>query len=301
MTTVDLGWRRFEHSQGRAGWHPKLLLWPLLEKLVASKVLARLGGRLRYAVCGGAPLPPPIARFFIGLGLPVFHGYGMTESSPVVSVNRPDDNVPASIGKPLPGVEVKIGDKDELLTRSPSVMLGYWNNEEATRATIDSEGWLHSGDKARMDETGHLYITGRIKEIIVLGNGEKVPPADMEMAIALDPLFDQVMVIGEGRPALAAIVVLNPEEWAALAKELDLDPESEADLNGRFLEKTLRTRIARQLHEFPGYAQVRKLIVTLEPWTVDDGLLTPTLKMKRARILERYKDQVEALYEGYTE
>ncbi len=299
--TVDVGWRRFEHQQGRAGWSAGLLLWPVLERLVAGKVLARLGGRLRYAVCGGAPLPPPIARFFIGLGLPVFHGYGMTESSPVVSVNRPDDNVPDSIGKPLPGVEVRIGEKDELLTRSPSVMLGYWNNEEATRATIDADGWLHSGDKARMDETGHLYITGRIKEIIVLGNGEKVPPADMEMAITLDPLFDQVIVFGEGRPHLAAVVVLNPEEWNALARELDVDPDSEEDLSSRFVEKTLRSRISRQLREFTGFAQVRRLIPVLEPWTVEDGMLTPTLKMKRARILDRYGDRIEALYEGYSE
>ncbi|WP_018232899.1 AMP-dependent synthetase/ligase [Thioalkalivibrio thiocyanodenitrificans] len=299
--TVDVGWRRFGHQQGRAGWSPRLLLWPVLERLVAGKVLARLGGRLRYAVCGGAPLPPPIARFFIGLGLPVFHGYGMTESSPVVSVNRPDDNVPESIGKPLPGVEVRIGEKDELLTRSPSVMLGYWNNEEATRATIDADGWLHSGDKARMDETGHLYITGRIKEIIVLGNGEKVPPADMEMAITLDPLFDQVIVFGEGRPHLAALVVLNPDEWNTLARELDVDPDSEEDLNSRFVEKTLRSRISRQLREFTGFAQVRRLIPVLEPWTVEDGMLTPTLKMKRARILDRYSDRIEALYEGYSE
>ena len=296
--TVKVGWRRFEHGQGRAHWSPSLLLWPLLNRLVAAKVLERLGGRLRYAICGGAPLPPPIARFFVGLGLPVFHGYGMTEASPVISVNRPHDNIPASIGTPLPGVEVRIGEQDELLTRSPSVMLGYWHNEEATRAAIDAEGWLHSGDKARFDETGHLYITGRIKEIIVLGNGEKVPPADMEMAIALDPLFDQVLVLGEGRHCLAALLVLNPEEWNALAAELDVDPASEEDLNGRFVEKALRTRVSRQLKEFPGYAQVRRLIPTLEPWTVEDGLMTPTLKMKRARILKQYAPRIEALYDG---
>ncbi|HEY9149953.1 MAG TPA: long-chain fatty acid--CoA ligase [Gammaproteobacteria bacterium] len=297
--TVAVGWRRFERGQGRARWSPALLLWPLLHRLVAIKVLARLGGRLRYAVCGGAPLPPPIARFFIGLGLPVFHGYGMTESSPVISVNRPDDNIPASIGTPLPGVEVRIGEQDELLTRSPAVMLGYWNNPEATSAAIDAEGWLHSGDKARMDEAGHLYITGRIKEIIVLGNGEKVPPADMEMAIALDPLFDQVIVLGEGRSCLAALLVLNPEEWSALAEELDVDPRSEKDLNSRFVEKALRARVSRQLKEFPGYAQVRRLIPTLEPWTVEDGLMTPTLKMKRERILKQFAPRIEALYETH--
>jgi long-chain acyl-CoA synthetase len=195
-------------------------------------------------------------------------------------------------------VEVRIGDQDELLTRSPAVMLGYWNNEEATSAAIDTEGWLHSGDKARMDEEGHLYITGRIKEIIVLGNGEKVPPADMEMAIALDPLFDQVMILGEGRSFLAALLVLNPEEWNALAEALEVDPRSEEDLNSRFVEKALRARVSRQLREFPGYAQVRRLIPTLEPWTVEDGLMTPTLKMKRARILEQFAPRIDALYES---
>lgn len=296
--TLQVGWRRFEHGQGRARWNPVLLLWPLLRRLVADQVLERLGGRLRYAVCGGAPLPPPIARFFIGLGLPIYHGYGLTEASPVVSVNRPDDNIPASIGTPLPGVEVRIGDQDELLTRSPAIMLGYWNDTEATRAIIDNEGWLHSGDKARMDEAGHLYITGRIKEIIVLGNGEKVPPADMEMAIALDPLFEQVLILGEGRACLAALLVLNREEWTALARELDIRPDSEQDLNSRLVEKALRARVARQLKTFPGYAQVRRLIPILESWTVEDGLLTPTLKMKRARILERYATHIDRLYEG---
>jgi long-chain acyl-CoA synthetase len=273
--TVDTGWMRFEHAQGRAGWSPRLLLWPLLDRLVARKVRARLGGRMQYAVCGGAPLPPPIARFFIGLGLPVYHGYGLTESSPVVSANRPDDNLPASIGIPLPGVQVRVGPNDELLTRSPSVMLGYWQNEDATKAAIDEDGWLHTGDKARFDEQGHIFITGRIKDIIVLGNGEKLPPADMEMAIQLDALFEQVLIVGEGRPFLSALVVLNPETWREFAAELDVDPASDEDLRSRFVERSLLARVNRQLHDFPGYARIRRLIPLREPWTVDQGLLTP--------------------------
>ena len=139
---VDVGWHNFEYRQGRARWEPKLLLWPILRKLVASKVLARLGGRLRYAVCGGAPLPPGVAKVFVGLGLDVLHGYGMTETSPVVAVNRPEDNIPASIGQKLSNLEVEIGNNDELLVRGDSVMMGYWKNEEATRSTIDEDGWL---------------------------------------------------------------------------------------------------------------------------------------------------------------
>mgnify|MGYP006273019291 CR=1 FL=1 len=297
--TVDVGWRRFEHQQGRAGWHPGLLLWPLLKRLVADKVTARLGGRLRYAVCGGAPLPPPIARFFIGLGLPVYHGFGMTEASPVVSVNRPDDNLPASVGRPLPGVEVRIGPHEELLVRGPSVMQGYWNNPEATSETLDAEGWLHSGDKARFDEQGHIFIIGRIKDILVLGNGEKVPPADMEMAITLDPLFEQAMVLGEGRPFLSALVVLHREEWRRLAGELEVDPDDSAALQGRKVEKALLARVAEQLKEFHAYAQIRRLTPVLESWEVDNGLLTPTMKLKRRLILERYAPQIEAMYEAH--
>ncbi len=145
---VRVGWRRFERAQGRAGWHPELLLWPLLNKLVAGNVTEKLGGRLKMAISGGAALSPDIARVFIGLGVPIYQGYGLTETSPVVCVNRPGSNVPSSIGQPMPGIEVKIGDNDELLTRSRCVMRGYWQNEEATRAMIDADGWLHTGDKA---------------------------------------------------------------------------------------------------------------------------------------------------------
>jgi long-chain acyl-CoA synthetase len=294
---VNVGWRRFEREQGRGMWHPSLLLWPLLNRLVASKVLERLGGRMRLAVCGGAALSPEISRLFIGLGLKLLQGYGMTESSPIVSVNRLDDNVPASIGTPMPGIEVQIGENDELMTRSPSVMLGYWNNDEATASTITKDGWLLTGDKASQDENGHIFITGRIKEILVLTNGEKVPPADMEMAIAMDPLFEQVLVFGEARPFLAAIVVLSDDHWPEVALQLGVSADDPSALKDRKVEKALQRRASEQLRDFPGYAQVRRLILTREPWTVDDGLLTPTMKMKRARIMERFEAEIAAVYE----
>ena len=293
---VEVGWKRFEYKQGRGRFHRSILLWPLYKRLVADKILERLGGRLRYAICGGAALPPEIARLFIGLGLPMVQGYGMTETSPVICVNRPDDNIPESIGQALPGIEVRIGENDELQTRSRCVMLGYWNNQQATEETIDSDGWLHTGDQVRVNETGHYFITGRIKEIIVLGNGEKVPPADMEMAIAMDPLIDQVMVIGEGRSYLTALAVLEPQEWRALAQQLGIDPDDPASLREKRVEKAVLKRIGNQIASFPGYAQIRRVHLMLEPWTVDDGLLTPTLKMKRPKIAERFRDEIEALY-----
>jgi long-chain acyl-CoA synthetase len=296
---VCVGWHRFEHAQGRVGWHPELLLWPLLHKLVAGNVTDKLGGRLKIAISGGAALSPDIARMFIGLGVPIYQGYGLTETSPVVCVNRPDSNVPASIGLPLPGVEVKIGENDELLTRSKCVMRGYWKNEEATRAMIDAEGWLHTGDKTKVDARGHYSIIGRIKDIIVLNNGEKVPPTDMESAILLDPLFEQVMVIGEGKPYLAALTVLNEEHWQAFAAGLNVDPAHPAALSDPRVVKALTRRVAEHLKHFPGYAQIRRLHPELKPWTVDNGLLTPTLKVKRNQVLDRYRAAVEAMYADF--
>ncbi len=296
---VRTGWRRFEHAQGVAGWHPGLLAWPLLDRLVARNVVDKLGGRLKFAISGGAALSPEIARVFIGLGVPVIQGYGLTETSPVVCVNRPDSNVPSSIGQPLPGVEVKIGENDELLTRSRCVMRGYWKDEAATRAMIDADGWLHSGDMCSVDARGHYTIVGRIKDIIVLNNGEKVPPTDMESAILLDPLFEQVLVVGEGKPYLAALTVLNEAHWQAFAASLNVDPAHPSALSDPKVVKALTRRVADHLKHFPGYAQIRRLHPELKPWTVDNGLLTPTLKVKRNQVLDRYRAAVEAMYADF--
>ena len=295
---TGVGWARFEHQQGRGPWRPGFLLWPLLKRLVAAKVMARLGGRLRAATCGGAALSPDIAKLFIGLGLPVVQGYGLTETSPVVSTNRIEDNVPASIGNTVPGVEVKIGEKDALLVKGPNVMLGYWNNPDATRAMFTEDGWLNTGDTARMDADGRLYITGRLKEIIVMSNGEKVPPVDMEAAIQRDPLFEQVMVLGEGEPYLAVFVVLNPDQWSKVAAEHGLDASSPAVLRSDQVEEIVLERVSVQIHAFPGYAQVRRAAVLPEAWSIENGLLTPTMKVKRAKVLEAYASEYERIYQG---
>lgn len=296
QTTVDVGWARFERRQGRAAWRPKLLLWPLLERLVARKVQARLGGRLRLAVSGGAPISPEIARFFIGLDVPLVQGYGLTETSPVVAANCLPANLPASVGRPLRNLEVSIGNQDELLVRGPGVMQGYWNNHQATAEMIDSDGWLHTGDQARIDKDGFVHITGRIKDILVLSNGEKIPPADMEGAISLDPLFEQVMVVGEGRSYLSALLVLDGDKWPGFAQDQGVDPMKATSLSADKVESAVIKRIRSALRDFPGYAKIRRVTLMLEPWTVDDGLLTPTLKIKRAKVLARYANQVEAMY-----
>ncbi|PVV27416.1 MAG: hypothetical protein B6D79_02530 [gamma proteobacterium symbiont of Ctena orbiculata] len=287
---VETGWHNFEYQQGRAAWSVKLLLWPLLEKIVASKIQQKLGGRLRIAVSGGAPLSPDIAKVFIGLGVPILQGYGLTETSPIISANTHENNLPASVGRPFPGVEVKINEYEELLCRAPNVMMGYWNNRSATAEVIDAEGWFHTGDKAKFEDD-YIFITGRLKEIIVMANGEKVPPADMEMCIAIDSLFDQVLVVGESKPYLSAIVVLNPEH----AQTLGLDTN---DLSEQQMQELL-ARINNHLDNFPGYAKIIRVTVLAEPWSVENGLITPTLKLKRNKILDRYANQYDEMYHGH--
>ena len=287
---VETGWQRFEYLQGRRSWSPRLALWPLLEKLVAKKIQEKLGGRLRIAVSGGAPLAPDIARVFIGLGVPILQGYGLTETSPIISANIHEDNIPASVGVLFPGIEFRISEMDELLVRAPNVMLGYWNNRKATEEVIDPEGWLHTGDKVKYED-GHIFITGRLKEIIVMANGEKVPPADMEMCVVMDNLFEQALIFGEGKPYLSALVVLNEE--VAAAEGIDPRQVTEAQ------EAMLLQRINSQLDNFPGYAKVVRLSVAREPWSIENGLITPTMKLKRKSILERYMSELDHLYDGH--
>lgn len=297
--SVEVGWRRFLYRQKRGGWSAWFLLWPLLDRLVAARVRAGLGGRARLAISGGAPLAPEVARVFLAVGLTLLQGYGLTETSPVVSANTADDNRPETVGRALPHVEVKLAKYGELLIRGPGVMLGYWRDLDATRAAVDAEGWLHSGDVASVDADGYIAITGRIKEIIVLANGEKVPPADVEQAIASDPLFQEVLVVGEGRPYLAALVVLNDDEWKKLERKLGIDPRHKDIPPGGVVEQTLLERIGARMARFPGYARIRRVGTTQTSWESSEGLLTATLKIRRALLLERFASEIDRLYDGH--
>ena len=296
---VETGWARFEHAQGRGPWKPSFLLWPVLQKLVAQKILNKLGGRLRVAISGGAALAPEISRVFVGLGLPIVQGYGLTETSPVIAGNRLENNFPDSAGQPIRDVQIRLGKQNELCVKGPNVMLGYWNNPEATKAMIDADGWLNTGDIVRISETGHIYITGRIKEIIVMSNGEKVPPTDMEIAILHDPLFDQVMIFGEARPYLVALAVLNPEAWAKFASAMSVPADKPESLTDSRVQDEVLKRIALNLRGFPGYAKVHRVLLLREPWTIDNGLLTPTMKLKRGAVVEKFSAQINALYDGH--
>jgi len=296
---VSVGYSRFERQQGRAGWQFSHLLWPLLEKLVARQVMNKLGGRLRQVMSGGAALSPEVSRVFIGLGLPILQGYGLTETSPVACANRLDDNLPSSVGKPIPGVEVRLGEYDALLIRGSNVMLGYWQNPEATHAVLSEDGWFNSGDTAKIDAQGHVTITGRLKDIIVTSTGEKIPPADMEAAILRDPIFEQVMVIGEGRSYLSALVVISEQGWKTLATQCNTNNDSEKLARNEYAEEIVLEKIARQISGFPGYAKIHRAALITEPWSVENEMLTPTLKIKRARIFDHYKEKIEKLYAGH--
>jgi len=262
------GWRRFRNI---TLWQDRLVL-KTFYPLIARPLSQRLGGHIRKAVMGGAALDERVAQTFIGLGIPLLQGYGMTEASPVVAVNREDNNDPISVGEPLFNIETRLSEQNELLIRGPSVMQGYWENAEATRKIIDAEGWLNTGDVVEIREK-RIYIRGRSKNILVLSNGEKIAPEDIEQAVMKDVTFEQVMVVGEGKPYLLLL---------AVAKEGD--------------EQVLLRRANEQIKHLPRYARIRRVVHIGEQWTTENDLLTPTMKIKRNAVYERYRNQIEAVY-----
>lgn len=300
------GWTRFCAAQGlaaptpdassqAAGWMAALP-WPVLQALVAKPLLAQFGGRVRVAVSGGAPLSPTIAKCFLGLGLPLIQGYGMTETAPVVSVNALDDNDPACVGKALPGVEVRIGDNHELQVRGPIVMKGYWKRPEDTARILSTDGWLGTGDQADI-VNGRIYIKGRIKEIIVTSTGEKIPPGDLELALLADPLLEQAFVVGENRPFIACVAVLNPGEWQRLAADLGLNPQAADSLNHPSVHRAVLARIEKNTASFARYAVPRTVHLTLTPWTIENTFMTPTLKLKRNNLMAHFAEAIEGMYQ----
>jgi long-chain acyl-CoA synthetase len=303
LAAQSVGWRRFCRAQGlplaeseKSPWaRLDLLAWPLLERLVAGTLRAQFGGRVRVAVSGGAPLSHAVARCFLGLGLPLLQGYGMTETSPVVSGNGVDDNDPATVGRALPGVEVRISANQELQVRGPLVMKGYWKRPEDTARVLTEDGWLHTGDQAVIDG-GRIRIMGRLKEIIVTSTGEKVPPGDLEVAIAADPLFDQAFVVGENRPFIACVAVVNPVEWRRVASALALDAGDPDSLHLPAVHKLALERMAAQTRDFARYAMPRAVYLTQEPWTPENTLMTPTLKLKRNNLMVRYAREIDGMY-----
>lgn len=271
---LDLGYKRFKK---RLKNPLDLIVLLLVDLIIARKIKQSLGGKLRLAVSGGAALNYDVSKAFLSLGIDLVQGYGLTESSPVISVNHPDTNIPRSVGLLLDGVEAKVGENSELLVRSDSVMMGYLKDTESTKQTIDNDGFLHTGDQVKL-ERNRLYITGRIKEILVLSNGEKIPPSEIESAIKSSDLVSEALVFGEGMSFIGAIIQPN--------SEITNFPD----------EKELLKIIDKLLADFPAYMRVRKIVVTNDEWSIENGMLTPTLKLKRDVILTKYAKAIEEIY-----
>lgn len=298
---VRVGWADFCEKNGirpeadAHRWWDGLIRAFLLPR-VRETLAQQFGGRLRVAISGGAAVNPKVARTFCGLGLPIIQGYGMTETSPIIAGNNLELNHPDTVGHPFQHVEVRLGEGDEIEVRGPSVMKGYWGRPEDTAAAFTPDGWLKTGDVGEWTPEGMLRIKGRIKEIIVTSTGEKIPPADLESAIETDPLFAQTWVVGENRPYLGLVCVLEKNEWAALCAEEGLDPEDPASLSAARAKSSVLKRAKTAAGDFPHYALPRAVVLTQEPWTIESGLITPTLKLKRRKLAERFAEDVARIY-----
>ncbi|MBC3885561.1 AMP-dependent synthetase/ligase [Undibacterium griseum] len=300
-SAIAIGWRRFSREQGlleKSGLQTwtDALLWTVLEPLVATRLRNQFGGRLRVAVSGGAALSATISQCFLGLGIPIVQGYGMTETAPVVAFNAPDDNDPTTVGRVMAGVEVKIGENSELLVRGPNVMRGYWKREEDTAKAM-TDGWLRTGDQAAI-VNGRVRILGRVKEIIVTSTGEKIAPVDLELAITSDPVFEQAYAFGDNAQFIACALVLNQRYWQELSTALSLDPKKPDNLNLSQVTDVVLKRVRELTRSFPFYAQPKAVILSLEPWTIENTLITPTLKLKRNNLAKHFASDITRIYSG---
>ena len=290
--TVELGVRRYE--RGRLGPLGSLLD-RLLDRLVRDKARARFGGRLRALVSGGAPLSYEVGLFFTALGLPVAQGYGQTEAAPLISVNPPWRVKLRTVGPPVDGVEVRIAADGEILVRGELVMPGYWKDADATAAVL-RDGWLHTGDIGELDADGYLTITDRKKDMIVLSGGDNVAPQLVEGLLLLENEIAQCAVFGDRRPYLVALLVPSPDVIQNVARELGVAADLARLAGHEALRRRLAAAVGRANAKLSTIHRVRRFAVLPEPCTVDNGLMTPTLKLKRQRLGETFADLLESLY-----
>jgi long-chain acyl-CoA synthetase len=289
--TVALGSKRYE-APGSLTLGERLTD-AALTLLVRRKVAKRFGGRLKAMVSGGAPLNYEVGLFFTALGVRLLQGYGQTESAPVISCNPPSRIKIEAVGPPLRDVEVRIAEDGEILVRGELLMQGYWGNEAATAETI-RDGWLHTGDVGEFDEDGYLRITDRKKDIIVNSGGDNVSPQRVEGLLTLQPEIGQAMVYGDKRPHLVALIAPDETFAAAFARENGVEPAALGSHEG--FRQAIRDAIERANAELSPIERVRRFALAEEPFTVDNDLMTPTLKIRRHLIREKYGAALEALY-----
>jgi long-chain acyl-CoA synthetase len=293
------GWARGVGERRLQGGSSKGLRYALAERLVFSKVRARLGGRLNYLVSGSAPLPAHIGEFFYAIGIPIAEGYGLTETAPVLTVNPLEAPKFGTVGKAIRDVELKIADDGEILARGPNIMKGYYNKPEDTAAVLDPDGWFHTGDIGAIDEDGYLRITDRKKDLIVTSGGKKVAPQPIETRLKMHPLVAESVLIGERRRYPAVLIV---PDFAALERRLqDLGRPAEEDRE-RLVRRPDVNAIYQELvdgvnRDLAQYERIKRLALLPREFTIAGGELTPTMKVRRRTVEELWKDVIEALYE----
>jgi long-chain acyl-CoA synthetase len=264
------------------------------EQELFQNVRNLFGGRIRQCVTGAAPIAKEILEFFFACGVPIFEGYGMTETSTVATVNTLEAHRFGSVGKPLPGVEVKIGDDGEILLRGPNMMHGYYKNEEATKETLEADGWLHTGDLGYVDDDGYLFINGRKKDIIITAGGKNITPANLENGLKQNRWISQAVVIGDRRPYLVALVTLDPEEVPKFAEEHGIAPEEVAQSDA--MREEVQKVVDHVNEDYGRVEQVKKFTILPEDLSQEQGTLTPTLKVKRKVVNEKFEGEIEQLY-----
>ena len=294
LAALNLGRRRYLDPRS-FGIGARILDF-FLDKLVRDKVRERLGGRLKAMVSGGAPLSPDVAIFFRAVGLPLFQGYGQTEAGPLISVNHPSRPKVDTVGPPIGGAEVRIADDGEILVRGELVMQGYWRNEEATRQAIN-DGWLHTGDIGEIDADGDIRITDRKKDLIVNSGGDNLSPARIEGLLTLRPEIAQAMIYGDRRPHLVALLVPNTDWAKAWARAADRSAELGTLANDPEFLKALGRAVDEVNRNLSNVEKIRRFAVATEPFSIDNGQLTPTLKIRRHVITRNYAPALEALYD----
>ncbi|MBE0643955.1 MAG: long-chain fatty acid--CoA ligase [Bacteroidetes bacterium] len=269
----------------------------LADKLVFSKLKARTGGRIRYFVSGGAALPRELGEFFEAVGLLIIEGYGLTESSPVIAANRLDNHRFGSVGPPIPGVEVKIAEDGEILTRGPHVMKGYYNNKKATDEAIDSEGWLHTGDIGTMDEHGMLYITDRKKHLFVSSGGKNIAPQPIESLFAGVEYIDQFVLIGDKRMFLTALIVPDFDALKEYADAHGIPYSDKAELvKNAEINKLIEKTIQSAQKDLANFEKVRRFTLLDQAFSIENEQMTPSMKLRRKAIEERYGDLIDSMY-----
>jgi len=295
---VRVGRRAREAAwQGRRAGLVTRLQYALAKRLAFSKVLARFGGRLRFTVSGGAPLAREIAEFFDIVGLPILNGYGLTESSPVIAVNRLESNRLGSVGPAAPGVEIRIADDGEILARGPNIMLGYWNKPEATREAIDEDGWLHTGDIGHLDQDGYLFITDRKKNLIATAGGKKVAPEPIEARLRASPYIVQAVCVGDRMPYITALIVPNFENLSGYFAERGMTGLSREQMAAHQLTDALMFAAVKEANaDLAAFERVRRWAVLPAEFTIEAGELTPKLNVRRKVIVERYRSTIEEMY-----